>query len=205
MPGQMMHLYVGSRCWQQRNRQGDYGQFLLGCIAPDGVNAKGFASKEMRWHAHLRDENLSVWKENARRFYQQQQREFCDRDYLFGYFVHVMTDILWDESFNQALDEKICALTQDGGERNRLRWNELFLFGRAACFMDWWKDARPAFAGAKARAVNGICETMIELLQKDTLFWYERRLEAKYGTAPSCFVTLSDAEALAQTVIAQAL
>ena len=94
MPGQMMHLYVGDLFWKNRGLTGNRGQFLLGCIAPDGVNARGFAPKQQRWHAHLRDQNLEVWKKNALHFYQD-HLDFPDLDYLQGYLVHVFTDILW--------------------------------------------------------------------------------------------------------------
>ena len=202
MPGQMMHLSAGTRWWQETGREGNFGQFLLGCIAPDAVNARGFASKEVRWHAHLRDENLGVWKENARRFYQQ-QREFPDQDYLLGYLIHVMTDILWDECFDPVLEQNIRTLTADAQQQYRVRWSELFLFDRLASFSDWWKEVRPAFARAKALPINGISETMTELLQKDTLFWYASSIAEQYGTNPPHFVTQEDAGALAQALVKQ--
>ncbi len=197
MPGQMMHLYVGDLFWKNRGLTGNRGQFLLGCIAPDGVNARGFAPKQQRWHAHLRDQNLEVWKKNALHFYQD-HLDFPDLDYLQGYLVHVFTDILWDEFFNQTLEASICSVTEEEEVRNRLRWEELFLFDRLACFQDWWKlDARAEFAKAKAKSIHGIPCTMIELLQKDTLFWYAQTIEEEYGTKPPQFVTRMQAKELA--------
>lgn len=203
MPGQMMHLYVGNCLWQEQGLRGNRSQFLLGCIAPDGVNAKGFAPKKIRWRAHLRARDLGVWKENALRFYQGQQG-VIPWEYLLGYLVHVYTDILWDELFNPQLERSIRALTQNEDKRDFLRWSELFLFDRLACFQDWWKHgARREFARARALDINGISSTMIELLQKDTLFWYANTIEEQYGTAPPCFVTQIQAENLASAVIEQ--
>ena len=203
MPGQMMHLYVGKRFWETKGGTGNRAPFLLGCIAPDGVNAKGFAPKEVRWHAHLRGRDLGVWKQNARRFYNRHD-SFRDPDYLLGYLVHVYTDILWDELFNLELEQSICNLTADEEHRNQLRWGELFQFDRFACFQDWWRrDVRQDFARARAISIHGIPASMIELLQKDTLFWYADTIERKYGTHPPRFVTAGQAEGLACTVIGE--
>ncbi len=203
MPGQMMHLYVGKYFWEAAGYSGNRAQFLLGCIAPDGVNAKGFASKKIRWHAHLRDRDLGVWKHNAENFYRA-HASFEDPDYLLGYLVHVYTDILWDEQYNPELERAICGLTTNEESRDTLRWGELFLFDRLACFQDWWRrDVRKDFARAKAVAIHGIPAHMIELLQKDTLFQYADSIERQYGTQPPHFVTVEQADGLSRLVAEQ--
>ena len=87
----------------------DTNNFYLGTIAPDAVNAHGFASKEKRWSAHVRDKALNKWKENVKRLYEK-NIETVKEDFLRGYCIHILTDILMDEKYvnifkNQILEK----------------------------------------------------------------------------------------------------
>lgn len=104
--------------------------FMLGTIAPDSVNLKGFASRAERYGAHIRSVDYAVWKKQLSQFYKQNLTRFEDcADYLKGYVFHCITDIAWDE----AVQPKLFEFLQSGGELSReeitkLKWEELFRF-----------------------------------------------------------------------------
>lgn len=85
--------------------------FYLGAMAPDAVNVNGFAQKEVRWKAHLRSKNLEEWKKNIVNFYEKYTGIY-NINFLLGYVVHVMTDIIFDEYYymdvrNKMISDKI--------------------------------------------------------------------------------------------------
>ena len=80
----MIHLQTAHRLLQpggllfQRVR--DPGQYYLGVTAPDSVNLDGFASKEIRWAAHLRAKTPKEWYQNIEEFYQKRRKK-ADPDF----------------------------------------------------------------------------------------------------------------------------
>ena len=70
MPTILFHLKVANE-YVKKNNEYDTNSFYLGIIAPDAVNAYGFASKEKRWGAHIRDKDLNKWKDNVIEFYKE--------------------------------------------------------------------------------------------------------------------------------------
>lgn len=110
MPTILFHLKVASE-YVKKNNKYDTNNFYLGMIAPDAVNAYGFASKEKRWGAHIRDKDLNKWKENVIEFYKRNIR-CVEEDFLRGYCIHILTDIVMDEKYansfrNQILEKGI--------------------------------------------------------------------------------------------------
>ena len=83
----------------------DTSDFYLGILAPDTPNLHGFAPKEMRWTAHLRDSDLSIWKDNIKRFYKETST--YPKNFLIGYCLHIYTDIIVDEKFYLPVTSKI--------------------------------------------------------------------------------------------------
>lgn len=97
MPTSQIHEIVGRKLTKKYKSLDNYN-FYLGIIAPDSVNYLGFAPKEDRWNAHLRDKALSVWKSNIINFYNENKSNY-NESFLKGYITHIMTDIVYDESF----------------------------------------------------------------------------------------------------------
>lgn len=95
MPTSTIHEIVGKKLANKYKNLDNYN-FYLGCIAPDSVNCKGFAEKEIRWNAHLRDKDLSIWKNNIITFYNQFKNKY-NKEFIIGYITHIMTDIVYDE------------------------------------------------------------------------------------------------------------
>lgn len=105
MPEILIHLRVGyevNKKYKAKNEE----QYYLGCILPDAVNAYGFASKEKRWNSHKRDKDLNKWENNIIEFYKENIEKY-PKDYLKGYLVHVLTDVIADKFYYKYLKEKI--------------------------------------------------------------------------------------------------
>ena len=129
MPSFPVHLVVADMLAGEINIH-DMPGFLLGTIAPDSVNLKGFASQQLRYGAHIRDVDYAVWKKQLTDFYRTNKQAFADRiDFLKGYLFHCITDIAWDE----AVQPQLFGFLQKQGELSReqitkLKWEELFRF-----------------------------------------------------------------------------
>ena len=61
MPSSNIHLKVAYELNKRLNINSI--DFIVGNIAPDAVNINGFAPREERWTAHLRDKDLDTWIE----------------------------------------------------------------------------------------------------------------------------------------------
>lgn len=97
MPNIFIHEKVAYNIAKE-NKYLDTPNFYLGVLAPDAVNLNGFASKEERWTSHLRDKNLSTWRQNIIAFYKKEKSNY-DSYFLDGYLIHILTDIIFDDYF----------------------------------------------------------------------------------------------------------
>ena len=129
MPSLPVHL-LAAQMLCERLGVSDKPSFLLGSIAPDSVNMKGFADKETRYKAHIRSTDYDIWKKQLSDFYTENAQAFSDcADYLKGYVFHCITDIAWDESVQPGLFtflQKDASLTRE--QITKLKWEELFRF-----------------------------------------------------------------------------
>lgn len=97
MPNIFIHEKVAYNIAKE-NKYLDTPNFYLGVLAPDAVNLNGFASKEERWTSHLRDKNLSTWRQNIINFYNKEKDNYPSY-FLNGYLIHILTDIIFDDYF----------------------------------------------------------------------------------------------------------
>lgn len=80
--------------------------YYLGLLAPDAPNLNGFAEKIERWTAHLRKKDYNEWKDNLNAFYSKEKNNY-PKDFILGYYIHIMTDIIYDELLYLKVKEKI--------------------------------------------------------------------------------------------------
>ncbi len=164
MPGPIIHLRAA---YYYNVRQNDKlsGEIYLGAVSPDSVNVGGFASKEKRWPAHLRDGNLRVWLNNAKEFYRANTGK-TDEAFLRGYIIHIVTDIVWDARFNAELYER---LMSDGVQKENLkaeRWNELYGYEQTQVGKPWYNEVISELHSAKAIEIGTLKVNEIEDFQK---------------------------------------
>lgn len=174
MPTPIIHLKVGYE-YAQKHKQYDNKQFYLGIIAPDTVNLNGFAEKEKRWGAHIRDKDLEVWKSNITNFYKQNENNF-DKNYLFGYLVHVLTDIYFDEENPKDLFPKI--ENKVGKDNIREEYSrQMDLFECSELATDWWKHVERELKNSNAETINNIKKEDIDKWKELILKDYSRKKE----------------------------
>ena len=86
-----------------RNRD----SFYLGCIAPDAIESKEGAVRDDKKHVHLRlgitdmewlePDKMAIFDERLQRFFEETvlpEQDEAQRDFLIGYYVHLLTDKL---------------------------------------------------------------------------------------------------------------
>lgn len=94
MPNTMIHEKVGYYVGKHLNIN-SYN-YYLGLLAPDSPNLNGFAPKGERWLAHQRRKDYNEWRDSLKTFYNQEKDNY-PRDFIIGYFVHILTDIIYDD------------------------------------------------------------------------------------------------------------
>lgn len=104
MPSAIIHEKVGYLLGKKLNVNSyDY---YLGLLAPDSPNLNGFAPKEERWPAHVRRKDLNEWREALLGFYLESKNNY-PKDFLLGYYIHILTDIVFDDFFYKKIRKEI--------------------------------------------------------------------------------------------------
>ena len=104
MPNVMIHERIGYLL--SKELQINSYDYYLGLLAPDSPNLNGFAEKNIRWQAHVRKKNLQEWRKSLIDFYKNNEKNY-PRDFLLGYFIHILTDIVYDDYFYEPITSKI--------------------------------------------------------------------------------------------------
>ena len=110
MPNTVVHEEVGY--YLSKKLDTSSYEFYLGLMAPDAVNVEHFANKQERWTSHVRDKDLNIWKENLKKFYKEEKNK-TNNDFLLGYTIHILTDIVYDEYFEEKIHKEILKNNQE--------------------------------------------------------------------------------------------
>lgn len=101
MPTPVIHLCVAKKIVEKYSVI-DKAAFYLGSISPDAVygeptyyDVDGKDSDHQR--AHLQKPDFADWKKNVTGFIHSMKSD-VNRDFIIGYGVHILTDILWKET-----------------------------------------------------------------------------------------------------------
>ncbi|MBR2827724.1 MAG: hypothetical protein IKE70_00620 [Bacilli bacterium] len=104
MPSSSIHLKIGY-LFGEKHHLSSY-LYYLGLIAPDSPNLYGIGKKKERWMAHVRRKDLREWRESLKEFYYN-NKNIYPRDFLIGYVIHILTDIIYDDFFYLKVRDKI--------------------------------------------------------------------------------------------------
>ena len=104
MPNVMIHEEVGYFLSNKLNKN-SYN-YYLGLLAPDSPNNYGFGKKEDRWLAHQRRKDYNEWRNSLKEFYNQEKNNY-NEDFLLGYYIHILTDIIYDDFLYLKVREEI--------------------------------------------------------------------------------------------------
>lgn len=110
MPNTVVHEEVGY--YLSKKLDISSYEYYLGLMAPDAVNVEHFANKQERWTSHVRDKDLNIWKENLKKFYKEEKNKI-NNDFLLGYTIHILTDIVYDEYFEEKIHKEILKNNQE--------------------------------------------------------------------------------------------
>ena len=110
MPNTVVHEEVGY--YLSKKLDISSYEYYLGLMAPDAVNVEHFANKQERWTSHVRDKDLNIWKENLKKFYKEEKKKI-NNDFLLGYTIHILTDIVYDEYFEEKIHKEILKNNQE--------------------------------------------------------------------------------------------
>ncbi len=110
MPNTVVHEEVGY--YLSKKLDTSSYEYYLGLMAPDAVNVEHFANKQERWTSHVRDKDLNIWKENLKKFYKEEKNKI-NNDFLLGYTIHILTDIVYDEYFEEKIRKEILKNNQE--------------------------------------------------------------------------------------------
>lgn len=159
MPTLLFHEKIASEL-KKRISKIDTPEFYLGCIAPDAVSLNGFAERDIRYAAHLRDSSFDIWRQNLQAFFIKQLTEL-NTQFLLGYVTHILTDIIFDEHFYWDIRKKLAENgIADYKQHERLNI-ELNLYEGTQLELSWFNYVLDMLARAKAEAINDIPEKTI--------------------------------------------
>lgn len=168
MPGPITHLQAAFY-YNVRQIKKYPAEIYLGSVSPDSVNVDGLAPKEKRWPAHLRDADLKVWLENARKFYADNKGK-TDEAFLRGYIIHLVTDIVWDAYFNDEIYEKLVSVGISRENLKDERWNELYGYEQLQVGTEWYNEVLECVKSAKTIEIGTLKAEEIEILRETVIF-----------------------------------
>lgn len=168
MPGPITHLQA-AYYYNVRQLNKYSAEIYLGSISPDSVNVKGFALKEKRWPAHLRDKDLNIWLKNAKEFYANNKGKL-DEAFLRGYIIHLITDIAWDAYFNDEIYKKLLSAGVNRENLKDERWNEIYGYEQLQVGAKWYIEVLEYVKSAKTIEIGTLKAEEIEILRETVIF-----------------------------------
>lgn len=186
MPSILFHELVGYE-FTKKHSKFKSGNFYLGVAVPDAVNAYGFASKEARWKTHLRDEDLEKWKNNIIEFYKSNENKF-EQEYLMGYLIHVLTDIVCDEIYRDKLYPNLLKEGYNYDTAYKYYEDAIQKLENNNIDKKWWSEVKEKLQTATKIPINNINEKMIEDWNKYTIDKYSSRKYEEKGYITEEFV-----------------
>ena len=135
MPGPITHLKA-AYYYNEKHGFCFGGELYLGSISPDCVNLDGHAPKYLRWPAHLRSADLMEWFQNTKTFYNANKGR-VDESLLRGYILHILTDIVWDRSFDRTLYSLLIGIGIQPENLKSERWNEIYGYEQTELSSPW--------------------------------------------------------------------
>lgn len=175
MPTSMFHLNVSKKI-AEKYPQYDTSNFYIGTIAPDAVNVNGFADKPIRWSAHKRAKNLDEWKNNIIEFYNEEKNNF-NKEYLLGYIVHVLTDIVADELYYEdGLYEDIVKNRTSEDKAFGFFKDQIQVYEKSQINEEWWLDVKSKLKNCDTFQINDISKEMITDWKNKVLKEYSQKV-----------------------------
>ena len=170
MPNIMIHEKVGYYFTLQ-DKSLDTGDFYLGLMAPDAVNLEGFASKEERWTSHIRDKDLTIWQNNIINFYKKELNNY-PKNFILGYLIHILTDIIYDKYFYKEVIDKIVKGDGLTGDPHPIFLEYMKIYASN-------NDNSEEWVHIKEKLKNSNSYNILNIDSNKLLLWKEKNIEKK--------------------------
>lgn len=195
MPSIAVHFAVAARL-AERLGITDLPSYCLGVIAPDSVNADGFASAEARYGAHIRSGDYDEWKANIIRYSAEHTADYAgDPDFFKGFLLHLYTDIAWDEEVQPELFAYLRSRGTAESELNSEKWNELRGFDSVLSKSPEYKQSIGYLRQAKPTSVTTVSPEQMEK-------WQRKIVALEYPYPPAEFLNEEHIERTAEKALA---
>jgi len=188
MPLPMIHL-AAARIVAERFPEYRAPAFWLGCLAPDAIHMRPGASRPEKWASHLR--TCPLPPDYSREFYgdfRARFPSFPEDPYYAGYFVHLLTDLLWHEE--EMFWRNYPAADQTLPEHKAVYYNDADQADKFLCdALPWREGVFEALAAAEEPgATDPVTGREAILWRERTFRWFDsydpgRYVPAKYLTA----------------------
>lgn len=149
-------------------------EFYLGALAPDAVNLNGFAPKEIRWTSHCRAQNLNTWRENIIKFYSEQLNNY-NKEFLTGYLIHILTDIVFDDYFYNDVTSKIKKDNPSVKDPHPILLKCMDEYSKVNMNSDFLNEIR-------AKLTNATYYNILNISKEDLKAWSNKKLNEKFTT-----------------------
>lgn len=174
MPLPMIHLATARECAKETINLIDCQKYYLGSISPDAVHMRANIQKNDKRITHLFAEG-DLWKVNVLEFIKQNKFK-TDYNFILGYGIHILTDIIWNETLYRKFKlkyEKDPAPIQDiawayYNDTDKLDF-ELYKV------LEWRQEVWELLKKTKSIGIEGILNSdEIDAWKNRTLHWFDK-------------------------------
>jgi len=104
MPLPMVHLSVAYNIIESGFIVEDLSSFYLGVISPDAIHMRQNADRSAKHGTHLVQQDKKWYDIDEPDYYKflvsfiESNKDNCDLSFLWGYCIHILTDMLWTKN-----------------------------------------------------------------------------------------------------------
>ncbi|MFT3951259.1 MAG: hypothetical protein QM689_04800 [Oscillospiraceae bacterium] len=164
MPSFAVHLFAAKKIAEDAGLSVP-AEFFLGAVAPDAVNMQDYAPEAVRYRAHFRVRDEAAWQRSLYDFLKTESPRHSapqTRGFVLGYFVHIATDLAWDQLVQPKLFAFLKAAGVAPAALKKAKWEEIFRLNDALMRREAWKTLRDALMAARIPALDFIDEALVE-------------------------------------------
>lgn len=125
MPNWKVHLEVGKRINEKLKYQGEeYQMFLFGNILPD-INNSYLVKNISVQYEHKKTHLVNGKKPTYEKYYDKYKNSIKANPVLIGYYVHLLTDYIWNNDFYSKHDIKSLEQLKSHEELRKIKQGDL--------------------------------------------------------------------------------
>ena len=180
MPLPMVHLSIAKKLIDAGFNANSLSQFFLGSIAPDAIHMRKDADRLAKNETHLIPKGKK-WPDvdeadyfNFMVNYINKNKDNADYDFLWGYGIHILTDMYWTNSVYLKFDEEYNNDTAPIQEQRWAYYNDTDILDQALFNECKWKDdVWTHLRNAEySDFINLLSAQEIKLWNERTLHWF---------------------------------